>query len=181
MSVGIKDKNDEPLFSLKMPPWSSLPKTSLRPRNTDFVIEIDRRAALYDIRPTPRPRNWSRKSTAEWLEHNPVRDQQDIEFLRTEVSRLCGICERAAQQSRSSSGILMLSGGSAAGGRNWRGPVPYLRVIMALTQDNVKSLFLTRANVRTRQELDGRNSENRYVRTRASNDFTCKFYCFGRH
>ena len=55
-------------------------------------------------------------------------------------------------------GELNMAGSS---GRNWRGPLPYLRVIMSLTQDNVKSLFLTRANVRTRQEIDARNSESR--------------------
>ena len=33
--------------------------------------------------------------------------------------------------------------GGAGGGRNWRGAVSYLRVIMCLTQDHVKCLFLT--------------------------------------
>jgi hypothetical protein len=32
---------------------------------------------------------------------------------------------------------------------------------MCLTQDNIKCLFLTRANVRSRQQLDARNSDNR--------------------
>jgi hypothetical protein len=48
-------------------------------------------------------------------------------------------------------------------GAKWQGTVPYLCVIMCLTDDQVKRLFLDRANVRTRYELDGRNSENRRV------------------
>ncbi len=53
--------------------------------------------------------------------------------------------ERAQQQT-----IESLSSTSAGGvsGQKWRGGVPYLRIIMCLTQDNVKSLFLTRANMR---------------------------------
>jgi hypothetical protein len=47
------------------------------------------------------------------------------------------------------------------GGRKWRGLVTYLRLIMCLLQDNVKRRFLTRANARSRQELDSRNSVNR--------------------
>jgi hypothetical protein len=36
-------------------------------------------------------------------------------------------------------------------------------VIMCLTDDQVQRLYLNWANVRTRYELDGRNSENRWV------------------
>ncbi len=57
------------------------------------------------------------------------------------------------------------SGTTASGGqggqRNWRGIVPYLRVIMSFTQDDVKCPFLARANTRLRQELDTRNSDIR--------------------
>ncbi len=159
MSIGLTH-NDAPLFSVDVPPWSLLPKTTLRPKNTDFGIEIDRRAALYNIHPTPRPRNWSRKLTTEWLENNPVSDARDVEFLRKEVSRVRAVLERAQQSQGTGSGNGELNMADSSG-RNWRGPLPYLRVIMSLTQDNVKSLFLTRANVRTRQEIDARNSESR--------------------
>ncbi len=87
---------------------------------------------------------------------NPVRDPHDIEFLTKEVLRLRDVLVRvqlteatAAAESHSGSG------------RSWRGPVPYLRVILCLTQDHVKCLFLTRASIRTRQEIDGRNSDSR--------------------
>jgi hypothetical protein len=64
---------------------------------------------------------------------------------------------------------LLAASGGQRGGRNWRGIVPYLRVIMCFTQDDVKSLFLARANTRLRQELDARNSEIRKV----ENDIYC--------
>jgi hypothetical protein len=81
------------------------------------------------------------------------------------VLRLRNVLERSTQEQQvippaGDGGVVV--GGSAGGRRgNWRGYVPYLRLIMCLTQDNIKCLFLTRANVRSRQQLDARNSDNR--------------------
>jgi hypothetical protein len=164
MSIGVTH-NDSPLMSFEMAPWSLLPKTTMRPKNTDFAIEIDRRATLYNILPSPRPRNWSRKATMEWLELNPVRDDRDIEFLRSEVSRVHDILQRAQASSSTTNATPTageLNSGSVTGrGGMWRGAVPYLRIILTLTEDHVKTLFLTRARVRTRQEIDARNSHIR--------------------
>jgi hypothetical protein len=158
MCLGL-NHNGAPLFSFEMPPWSLLPKSSLRPKNTEFAVEIDRRAKLYNILPIPRPRNWSRKATMEWLQANPVRDPCDIEFLTTEVMRLRNVLERD-QQMQEANGELSTPVGTG-GGRNLRGAVPYLQVIMCLTQDHVKCLFLTQANAQTRQEIHGQNGETR--------------------
>jgi hypothetical protein len=43
----------------------------------------------------------------------------------------------------------------------WRCPIPFMRLIMCRTQDNIKAAFLRRAPARTRQELDARNSDVR--------------------
>ncbi len=58
-------------------------------------------------------------------------------------------------------GEMSAGGDCGGGGRNWQGSVPNLWVIMCLTQDNVKGLFLARANTRLRQELDARNFQVR--------------------
>ena len=62
-----------------------------------------------------------------------------------------------AQQRQGIDSETTASGGQG-GRRNWRGIVPYHRVIMSLTQDNVKCLFLARTKTRSRQELDAHNS-----------------------
>ena len=159
LCIGLRNHdNEQPLFSLESEPWSLLPKTTiLRPKNSDYVKEITRRATLFNIAPLPRPSNWTRVQTLEWLEQNPVRVANDIEFLSNEVARLQDVLRRAQQQNDGENG----TASSRGGGRNWRGPVPYLCMIMCLTQDNVKCLFLARANTRSRQELDARNSESR--------------------
>ena len=141
---------------------SILPKKShVRPKNTEYILEITRRARLFNIVPEPRPSNWTRVQILEWLEHNPIRNVADIEFLRKEVLRLQDLLLRAQQQQGHDSGTRTPGSGGRGRGRNWRGIVPYLRVIICLTQDNVKTLFLARANTRSRQELDARNSDIR--------------------
>jgi hypothetical protein len=153
--------NEQPLFSLDSEPWSILPKTSfVRPKNTDYVREITRRARLFNIAQIPRPSNWTRGQTLEWLQQNPVRELADIDFLTNEVTRVQEVLRRAAQQQVPQQGESSTTT-TSGGGRNWRGSVPYLRLIMCLTQDHVKCLFLARADTRSRHELDARNSESR--------------------
>ena len=157
LCIGLKDVSNggtTPLLSHEDAPWSSLPKTSLRPKNTDYGTEIARRANLYNVLPVPRPANWKRPQIIEWLERYPIRESTCIAFLNGEVEKLRGILIRAQQQEADLSSASRVR-------TNWRGTVPYLRVILCLTDDNVKRLFLNRANARTRYELDGRNSENR--------------------
>jgi hypothetical protein len=107
--------------------------------------------------PEPRPSNWTRVQTLEWLEHNPIRNVADVEFLTNEVLRLRDLLVRAQQQLGHESGTAGSDG--QRGGRNWQGIVPYLCIIMCFTQDDVKSPFLARANTRSRQELDARDSD----------------------
>jgi hypothetical protein len=156
LCIGLNVNNsDTPLLSLDNEPWSRLPKSSFRPKNTDFVKEIERRANLYNVLPVPRPSNWKRPQIIHWLEQNPKREMSCIEFLGSDVAKLKDILVRLRQQETDFS----TAGG---GGAKWQGAVPYLCVIiMCLTDDQVKRLFLKRANVRTRYELDGGNSENR--------------------
>jgi hypothetical protein len=93
----------------------------------------------------------------EWLEENPVSASMDVQFLRFEVLRLREI---SLQMKRERQQLVTVEG--AVGGY-WRGCIPYLRVIMTLTLDDVKSFFLARGNCLTRAQLDARNSDTRYV------------------
>ena len=155
LSIGLR-VNNEPLFSVDEEPWSTLPKTVFRPRNNDFVHEVLRRANDMNINPLPRPTNWNRQQSMEWLERNPFTTDADVEFLTSEVRRLREVLlRRAREQDEQQQGSI--------GRGHWRGCVPYLRIIMCLSRDDVKCLFPTRANTRSRAELDARNSDTRYV------------------
>jgi hypothetical protein len=150
------NKGDTPLLSLENKPWSRLPKSSFWPKNTDFVKEIERRTNLYNVLPMPRPSNWKRPQVIHWLEQTWVSKKSCVEFLVSEVAKLKDILARLHQQETD----LSTGGG---GGAKKQGTVPYLCVIMCLANDQVKRLFLNQANVRTRHECDGQNSENKWV------------------
>jgi hypothetical protein len=90
----------------------------------------------------------------ERLERNLFTTAADVEFLTSAVLRLRDVLLRRAREQDEQQ--------QANTGRgHWRGCVPYLRIIMCLTRDDVKCLFLTRANTRSRAELDARNSDTR--------------------
>ena len=124
----------------------------MRPQNHEFLQEVYRWARLYDIQPRPRPTNWKRPRIIEWLHNNPVREGSCKAFLFAEIEKLRNILQRLQEQAVES---------APTGSSKWRGSIPYLRIIMCLTDDQVKHLFINRANTRTRQEVDERNNENR--------------------
>lgn len=139
-----------------------MPKSpEVRLVNADYAKEIVRRARAYTTNyPTPRPLNWPKAQKIEWLEANPIRESTDILFLREEVSQVKGILERSLEVERRERELLGLTG-VTRGGRHWWTNVPYLRLILCLTQDDIKFAFLRRADAQSRQELDARNSQNR--------------------
>ena len=92
--------------------------------------------------PVPRPGSWTRSQAVEWLEKHPVRDVPDIEVLRNEVLRVHDVLTRTTRERSDQSAEVGIGSGGRGGGP-WRGTVPYLRIIMCLTQDNVKRLFLS--------------------------------------
>jgi hypothetical protein len=142
MSIGLNGDNG-PLFSLEEEPWSLLPKNALRPKNNEYVKEITRRSKHYDIQPIPRPSNWTRQQIMEWLERNPIHEVADIAFLTKEVSRVRDVLIKAVSAPERNHRADAMTTNAVGNRRNWRGPIPYLRIIMCLTRDNVKSSFST--------------------------------------
>lgn len=171
LSIGLKNNSSEPLVAPDKEPWCSLPKNQFRStKNSDLVKEIRRRADLSrNMTSLPRPANWTRMQMMEWLDSNPVSEACDVDFLTAEVLRLHEVYHRMQserQQLELCADATTVSGGRGAGAGPWRGNVPYMRIIMCLTEDDVKSLFLARANTLSRAELDARNSISRYVSCR---------------
>ena len=52
LAIGILDNNGYHLFSFDNEQWSELPKTIKRPLNNEYLEEINRRAALFNIVPS---------------------------------------------------------------------------------------------------------------------------------
>jgi hypothetical protein len=165
MCIGLNSNNDcnQPIFSYENEPWSKMKKKSSRPNNNEFVSEILRRVKDFNITPIPRPNHWKRNQIMDWLTQNPITNLYDTDFLSSEVQRVKELLLEAEEEER------QLAIASNVGGRQWRGNIPYIRLIMCLTDDNIKRLYLTRADPKTRQQIDARNSDDRYV-------YSCNYY-----
>ena len=171
LAIGLKTNDDKPLFAVNEEPWCSLTNQQFRsPKNTDMLKEIRRRARLVSRNSVsatlPKAKNWTKSHMFEWLERNPVSEAADVEFLTTEVLRVREVYttmleEKERRQVRVSSVVGTDASNGRVGGGAWRGNVPYMRIIMCLTEDDVKALFLARANGLSRSELDARNCDSR--------------------
>lgn len=149
MCFGLTDdEGATPMLDLDAEPWNTIKKRDIKPTRLDYTEEILRRSNQQR-----KPANWGLNKCMEWLQEHPLVDQQDIEFLKNEVHRVRAVILNAQQEVRDEEA-------RRAGGQ-WRGPIPYMRLILCLTEDAVKAAFLRRADARTRQELDARNSDVR--------------------
>ena len=158
MCIGLVDDGGTPVLDLDVEPWSGIKKRDIKPARTEYAEEIVRRSKLMSttadrVHQQHKPANWSLTKCVEWLQEHPVVDQQDISFLKNEVQRVKAIIlnaqrEHAEEEARQTGG-------------QWRGSIPYMRLIMCLTEDDIKAAFLRRADTRTRHQLDARNSDVR--------------------
>ena len=157
MCFGLTDDDEgrTPILDLDAEPWNAIKKRDIKPTRTEYAEEIIRRIKLMSsaadqVHHQHKPANWSLAKCMEWLQLHPIVDQQDILFLKNETCRVKTVILNAEQERRDEEA-------RHAGGQ-WRGLIPYMRLILCLTEDAIKIAFLRRADARTRLELDARNS-----------------------
>ncbi len=147
MCIGVMYRNN----NNEEQPLSLLPKNSqVCPKNLEYILEVTGvpiRLTLsqYLVQVTGQGFKYWSGSTTIWLEmlRTSIFWQWRIEALRSSY-------QVKVPTSKVLTVGLQPSGGQG-GWRNWRGIVPYLCVIMSLTQNNVKCLFLARANTKKLQ------------------------------
>lgn len=145
------------IVDLQAPPWSTHPKKrEFKVKRNELADEVKRRSAqiVYSKKATgPKPKNWNVELSTKWLLENPITSEADLDFLKGEIERLTAIMSESAKEAESQNQQI------ARG--NWVGKIPHLRLIHCVIHDDIKSLFLKRAAVKSRQEVDGRNSTTR--------------------
>jgi hypothetical protein len=81
---------------------------------------------------------------------NPITNDDDVVFLEKKVKEVIQIAAAAADCQ-----------GNEDSGKNWVGPLPYLRLIHCLLEDDIHNKWIHRNDPRSIQEIDARNSEVR--------------------
>ena len=155
MCIGLNNDGGTALFDISEPPFTKLKKRAVKPKRDEYAAEVIRRANIifnHNKAEIPKAANWGTTKSTEWLLTNPIADEDSISFLKREVQKLRNIAANALSESDEA---------EFAGGGPWRGNVPYLRLILCIIQDDIKQKYCRHAAVMTRQELDGRNAEDR--------------------
>jgi hypothetical protein len=145
MAIGLKDACGNELVDNTKPPWSKLTKKDVKPLLKDLIEEINRRSSCTKA---PKCKSWKAHACTTWLIANPIVGEDDVIFIR----RRCEEFDAASQAADTEK--------LAASDGNWRGSVPYLRIILCLIED-IRDKFAHRDDPQSRVEFDGRNSDTR--------------------
>lgn len=154
LCIGLRNVDGTDLIDTNSTPWTTETKASVKPKAKILKDEVRRRALLCDnILPKPRPNAWGVTELMEWLNANPISQLEDVKFLTDEVGRVKRIMfESREQQARED--VVLQTG-------DWRGNLPFLRLIHCLGEDDIKYSYLHRHDPWSRPMLDARNSESR--------------------
>ena len=149
MVVGLKDENDV-LFdgNYNTDAYPTKQRRKWMPILADFVSEIKRRKLSMGQKPKA---NSQMKIDAalNWLIQNPITDEQDKEYILGQMNLFMTVV----------SANLVNSVESSPKSKQWKGSIPFLRLIHCLVDnDDVKEAFQKSFTILTRKELDGRNN-----------------------
>jgi hypothetical protein len=102
-------------------------------------------------------KNWKKQELLEFLStHRLDDDPRDAEFLRAKIHEIKEEVKSYKEEAA------LMNGKSEWEYKGWRGLTPWIRVCMVVDSDDkeLREAYLTRHDQKTRQEIDGRNSED---------------------
>lgn len=153
MAIGLTDcvQHDDNVFARN----KSL--SSLKPSNDQLVGEILRRRRE-NGEPNPKINSQKRrKDYIDWLNKNPITDEDDIKFVKAGAKALqdAALKKLSAKSRRGASA----GGGNSGPAPRCTGPAPFMRIIHCIgDDDDIKLAFLCSFDCLTREELCGRNN-----------------------
>jgi hypothetical protein len=150
LETTTNDGETKPLLDFNDDSFKNLKKKDIKPSLEHLLNEITRRSLLDDTPKKPKPKGWNFSKCLQWLMQNPVTNDDDVVFLKKKVEEVIQIADAAAN----------CQGGEDSG-KNWVGPLPYLRLIHCLLEDNIRDKWIHRNDPKSIQEIDARKSEVR--------------------
>lgn len=149
----------KPILDLNEIPFKSLKKKDIKPSLECLKEEVKRRSRLEVNRANiPKPNGWSAPKCVEWLKDNPIKTKDDVAFLYRKAKEMKEIAANATQKAPAASANQSLDGEPR---NKWFGPLPYLRLIHCLLEDDIKERWIHRNDPKSIQEIDARNSNAR--------------------
>lgn len=165
LCIGLEETSGDdgsklPLMDINEYPFKLMKKKKdIKPSLDVLREEVKRRGELDHTNTNkPKPNGWNAKKCHDWLKANPITSDQDVAFLLQRVMAVKQVVANATQKTVSVSGNQPTDGEQ---GSKWFGPLPYLRLIHCLMEDDVKAKWIRRNAPKTIQQIDARRSEVR--------------------
>ncbi|KAG7365348.1 hypothetical protein IV203_038551 [Nitzschia inconspicua] len=158
LCIGLEETIDDktvPLMDLSEDSFKSIKKKKdIKPSLEILREEVKRRSEINNQdRKKPRPNSWNAKRCTDWLKANPITEEADVAFLVKRAKENKQVVANPTQKNSSSD--------VTEQGNKWFGPLPYLRLIHCLLEDDIKEKWIHRNDPKSIQEIDARRSDVR--------------------
>ena len=139
----------------KEPPFSRSKTyhSEIKLDSATLKLEVTRRWKAYKMSGRqPCPANWKMEKAVEYLMNNPIPPSEVVDrtWLKAELDKWKGIQEMINESQQHSADKVIH--------QTWSNDIPYLRLYHTLVDDSIRRAFGEAYAVKTREELDGRNS-----------------------
>jgi hypothetical protein len=156
MAVGLQNDMETDVFvnfDDEVYIHATIKKKEYIPELKQLKKEILRRAECNkNIDKIPRPSQWSAMQIQTWLECNPITEEVDVIFIKTEINKFVSLLKLTIKEIKENDNNCVLPTIS------WNTEIPMLRLIHVFMEEDIKILFHLRNDPMNRSELDGRNS-----------------------
>lgn len=153
LKVPLMDLNEDSFKSLKK-------KKDIKPSLDILREEVKRRSELNNQEGNkPKPNGWTITKCQDWLKANLITADADVAFLVQRAKAIKQVVANATQTTVTSANPPSVA--STEHGNKWYGPLPYLRLIHCLLEDDIKEKWVRRDIPLSIQEIDARRSDVR--------------------
>ena len=122
--------------------------------------EVLRRRVAAGNQKHPRPSQWMATTAMNWLNENPIKNAQEVNFIMSTISRRIKIAQRASLEPVVGPWTTASRRGDGGPGGSWIGKYPHLHLIHAVIDDNdIKAAYLSQLNLPSgRKAIEQRNT-----------------------
>ncbi|KAG7339920.1 hypothetical protein IV203_024970 [Nitzschia inconspicua] len=102
----------------------------------------------------PKPNTWNATKCTDWLKANPITGEADVAFLFKRAKEIKQIVVAGNNPTQKTVAAVNSSSDTTKHGNKWFGPLPYLRLIHCLLEDDIKEQWIHRNDPQSIQEID---------------------------
>ena len=97
LSLGLKRDDGSYVFNPSVLPWSAATrKTAIKMTAGELREEVLRRSVAAGNKKHPRPSQWTVTTAMNWLNENPIKNAEEVDFIMSTVSRRIEIAQRSS-------------------------------------------------------------------------------------